>query len=69
MAKTAVINRDEKRRKIVWEIEKALTEEVARPIIYHHRSATCWQPHLKGYVHQDNSIYNNWRFDQVWLEK
>jgi peptide/nickel transport system substrate-binding protein len=59
----------EKRKKMVWEIERILTEEVARPIIYHNRSGTCWQPHVKGFVLGENSIYNNWRFDQVWLEK
>lgn len=59
----------EKRKKIVWEIERILTEEVARPILYHNRSGTCWQPHVKGFVLGENSIYNNWRFDQVWLEK
>ncbi len=47
----------EKRKKMVWEIERILTEEVARPIIYHNRSGTCWQPHVKGFVLQ------------VWLEK
>ena len=51
------------------EIERILTEEVARPIIYHNRSGTCWQPHVKGFVLGENSIYNTWRFDQVWLEK
>jgi peptide/nickel transport system substrate-binding protein len=59
----------EKRKKIVWEIERILTEEVARPILYHNRSGTCWQPHVKGFVLGENSIYNNWRFDQVWIEK
>ena len=59
----------EKRKRIVWEIERILTEEVARPIIYHHRSGTCWQPHVKGFTLGENSIYNFWRFDQVWLEK
>lgn len=59
----------EKRRRIVWEIERLLAEDVARPIIYHNRSGTCWQPHLKGFVRQENSIYNNWRFDTVWLDK
>ena len=53
----------------MWEIERVLAEDVARPIVYHNRSSTCWHPHFKGYVHQENSIYNNWRFDQVWLEK
>ena len=41
----------EKRKAIVWEIERVLAEDVARPIVYHNRSGTCWQPHLKGYVH------------------
>ena len=34
----------EKRKKLVWEIDKKLQEDVARPIIYHIRAATCWQP-------------------------
>ena len=48
---------------------RLLAEDVARPIIYHNRSGTCWHPHLKGYVHHENSIYNNWRFETVWLDK
>jgi peptide/nickel transport system substrate-binding protein len=59
----------EKRRKIVWEIERILAEDVARPIVYHNRAATCWQPHMKGHVHTENSLYNNWRFDTIWLDK
>ena len=59
----------EKRRKIVWEIERLLAEDVARPIVYHSRSATCWHPHMKGHVHTENSLYNNWRFDTIWLDK
>ena len=37
--------------------------------IAYERHATCWQPHLKGFVLHQNSIYNNWRFENVWLEK
>lgn len=59
----------EKRKKIVWDIEHMLNEDVARPIIYHDRAAHCWQPHLKGFTLQENSIYNGWRFEDVWLEK
>jgi peptide/nickel transport system substrate-binding protein len=59
----------DKRKAIVWEIERVLAEDVARPIIYHNRSSTCWHAHLKGYMHQENSIYNNWRFEQVWLDR
>ena len=32
-------------------------------------AATCWHPHLKGHVLHENSIYNNWRFESVWLDK
>jgi peptide/nickel transport system substrate-binding protein len=58
-----------KRKEIVWQIEKVLAQDVARPIIFHGAAATCWHPHLKGHVLHENSIYNNWRFDEVWLEK
>ena len=58
-----------KRRQIVWQIEKILAEDVARPIIFHNRAATCWHPHVKGHVQHQNSIYNNWRFESVWLDR
>jgi peptide/nickel transport system substrate-binding protein len=57
------------RKQIVWEIERRLAEDLARPIISYERAATCWQPHLKGFVLHHNSIYNNWRFEDVWLDK
>ncbi len=58
-----------KRKEIVWEIEKRLAEDLARPIISYETAATCWQPQLKGFVLHHNSIYNNWRFEDVWLDK
>ena len=30
---------------------------------------TCWHPHLKGLVRQENSIYNDWRMEHFWLDK
>jgi peptide/nickel transport system substrate-binding protein len=59
----------DKRKQIVWQIEKVLAEDVARPIIFHNRTATCWHPHVKGHVQHQNSIYNNWRFERVWLDR
>lgn len=60
----------EKRRKLVWEIDKKLQEDVARPIIFHSRNATCWQPYVKGFVVPENSLYNAWRqFEHVSLER
>ncbi len=58
-----------KRKAIVWDIERILAKDMARPVIYHGIQATCWHPHLKGFVQHVNSIYNNWRFNNVWLEK
>ena len=58
----------EKRKKIAWEIDKKLTNEAVRPMLYYMYGATCWQPGLKGVNIQVNSIYNNWRLDDVWLE-
>ena len=58
-----------KRKQIVWEIERIVANDGVRPLLYHNRSATCWRNHVKGYVHQLNSLYNNWRFERVWLDK
>ena len=59
----------DKRKKLVWEIEKKLAEDVARPIIGYNVANTCWQPQVKGVVLQVNSIYNDWRFEDVWLDR
>jgi peptide/nickel transport system substrate-binding protein len=58
-----------KRSEIVWEIERILNEGVARPVILHGRTAQCRQPYVKGHVRAANSIYSNWRHEQVWLDK
>jgi ABC-type transport system substrate-binding protein len=58
-----------KRKQLVWEVERRLAEDVVRPIIFHNRAATCWHPHVKGVVLHQNSIYNNWRLEDVWLDK
>jgi ABC-type transport system substrate-binding protein len=58
-----------KRQQLVWEVERKLAEDVARPIIFHNTAATCWHPHVKGVVLHQNSIYNNWRLEDVWLDK
>ena len=59
----------EKRKKIVWEIEKKLAEDGARPVIVHNVANTCWIPQLKDVVLQHNSIYNGWRFEDMWLDR
>ena len=58
-----------KRRQLVWEIDRTLQEELARPIMYHSRAATCWQPWVKGLTMMVNSQYNGWRMEDVWLDR
>ena len=59
----------EKRKKIVWEIEKKLIEDDARPILFYNKAANCRRPQLKGLMTQVNSIYNAWRFEDLWLDR
>jgi len=56
------------RRRLVWEIDKKLQEDLARPIIHHWRAATCWWPRVKGLVIMVNSQFNGYRFEDVWLD-
>jgi len=58
----------EKRKRIVWDIEKKLAEDDARPTIFYPRVASCWQPRLKGMTIMVNSIYNGHRFEDLWLD-
>ena len=58
-----------KRKQLVWEIERKLAEDDARPIIFYDRGATCWQPEVKGLTIMVNSIFNGWRMEDVWLDK
>jgi peptide/nickel transport system substrate-binding protein len=59
----------QKRKQLVWEIDSKLQQDAVRPIIAHTRLATCWQPRVKGLTIMSNSIYNGWRFEDVWLDK
>jgi peptide/nickel transport system substrate-binding protein len=63
-----IADRD-KRRHLVWDINKQLQEDGARPIIYHTRAATCMQPQVKGLTIMVNSQYNGWRMEDVWLDR
>ena len=58
----------EKRRQLVWEIEKRLAEDYVRPVIFYVRAAICWQPRVKGLTQMVNSIYNGSRFEDLWVD-
>jgi peptide/nickel transport system substrate-binding protein len=59
----------EKRKKIVWQLERLLADAAIRPVIFYPVGATCRQPYVKGLTIMVNSIYNGWRFEDVWLDK
>ncbi|HXO02412.1 MAG TPA: ABC transporter substrate-binding protein [Stellaceae bacterium] len=59
----------EKRKKIVWEIDEKLTEDGARPIIYSYDLGTCRYPQVHGITVMVNSIFNGWRFEDAWLDE
>jgi peptide/nickel transport system substrate-binding protein len=58
----------EKRKQLVWEIERRLAEDGARPVIFYPRQATCQHPQVKGMTMMVNSIYNGFRFEDLWLD-
>lgn len=59
----------EKRKRMVWEIDRRLQEDLARPIIMHNRGGTCRTAQVQNLTLMVNSIYNGWRFEDIWLQK
>ena len=53
----------------MWEIDRQLLADGARPVIMWNASASCWQPYVKGYRPMVNSLYNGSRFEDIWLDK
>src|SRR5215472_15285387 len=59
----------EKRKPLLWAIEKHLAEDEARPIIFYAKGGTCTEPWVKGLTIMVNSVFNGWRLEDVWLDK
>jgi peptide/nickel transport system substrate-binding protein len=59
----------QKRKQLVWAIERKLAEDGARPIIFYDRRATCWQPRVNGLTLMVNSLFNGWRMEDAWLDQ
>ena len=59
----------EKRRKLVWEVERRLAEDASRPVLFYSRFPSCRQSYLKGQVTMTNSRFNGWRMEDVWLDR
>ena len=59
----------ERRKQLVWAIERMFAEDGARPIIFYNRYGTCWQPYVKGLTIMVDSIHNGNRMEDVWLDR
>ena len=59
----------DKRRRLVWEIERRLAVDASRPVLLYSRFASCKQPRLKDLVTMTNSRFNGWRMEDVWLDQ
>ena len=57
----------EKRKQLVLNIERLLAEAAVRPVIFYPRGTTCEQPWGRGLTIMNNSTYNGWRMEDVWL--
>ena len=59
----------ERRTQIVWDIERKLGEEIARPIIFYADGATCWHRYVKDVTILVNSFFNGYRYEDAWLDR
>ncbi len=59
----------DRRKAVLWEIERKLAADDARPIIFYRNGGSCRQPYVKGLTLMVNSVFNGWRMEDVWLDK
>jgi len=59
----------ERRKLLLWAIQRKLAEDGARPTIFYSRTGTCWQPWVKGLTIMVDSLHNNNRYEDLWLDK
>ncbi len=58
-----------KRKKLVNEIDEKIQNDIARPILFHARTGTCWKSYVKNITVMNNSVYNGYRYEDLWLDK
>ena len=56
-----------KRKTLVWELDRRLQEDGARPIIFNYRLGTCHYPRAHAITVMTNSLFNDWRFESACL--
>jgi peptide/nickel transport system substrate-binding protein len=59
----------QQRRQQVWALERKLAEDAGRPIIFYASAASCWQPAVKGLTLMVNSVFNSYRYEDIWLDR
>jgi len=60
---------EDQRKQLLWEMERKLAADYARPIIFYSRVATCWQPYVKNMTLMVNSVFSGNRREDIWLDK
>ncbi len=60
---------EQKRRKLVWALERKLAEDVGRPVIFYASTSSCWQFAVKGFTPMVNSMANSHRYEDIWLDR
>src|SRR4029077_2183607 len=60
---------EQRRRQQAWAIERKLAEDAGRPIIFYPSTASCLQPTVKGLTLMVNSVFNSYRFEDIWLDR
>jgi peptide/nickel transport system substrate-binding protein len=58
-----------RRKQILWQIERKLAEDDARPIIFYADGNTCVRRSVKGQIVNTNSIFDAARREDVWLDQ
>jgi len=58
-----------KRQQILWEIERKLIEDNARPVLFYFRNGSCWAPYVKGVNVMLNSAFSGHRREDIWLDR
>jgi peptide/nickel transport system substrate-binding protein len=59
----------QQRRQQVWALERKLAEDAGRPIIFYASAGSCRQPTVKGQTLMVNSVFNSYRYEDIWLDR
>jgi peptide/nickel transport system substrate-binding protein len=58
-----------KRKQILWEIERRLVVDNVRPVLFYFRNGSCWHPYVKNVNVMRNSAFSGHRREDIWLDR